>query len=467
MWRVIAASLGAWMDMALSELMAGEDQLNQLNVFPVPDADTGYNMVATVREAVLALRQHPWNSFEGAWKHLADGALNGARGNSGMILSQLLRGFAQAAEGRLGFEPEELIEAFRQAAHRARQQVAEPVEGTILTVADAMGAIAVSGDVVAVLATAVEAGERALRNSAGKFSADTDKDLVDAGGLGYVMMVRGWLKAARGEEAKGPFAGLEVEAVEADEIIADIPFYYDVEALLYRLRRTDAEEFLRTKLQHLGNSIVVASTSSAVKVHVHTNQPVALMALFMDVGDVRQMEWLDMRYQVERRTTPVTKLQIAAPSHIHPMFSDSYTVMDLDSSRDGPDRLVIGSAESYQRALTVDSLALAGEIVQAYVPGDDWEANRARMVAAVNRRTVIQVFRHNQKYQLNDRVFSDRTTLSRAIGEMVDGLGSITLYLSQNASSEEAKFWKEVLNAQLVPTPHPNPWMEVVWMPSD
>lgn len=454
------------MEGGLAELKHHQAQLNQLNVFPVPDGDTGNNMVATVESAVRAMRAGGAAALSVVLAHLSDGALAGARGNSGVILSQIFTGFAEAAEGRTAFEAADLKRALRSAARRARSQVTQPVEGTILTVADAMASgCQDDGDLLTCLHTAVMAGEAALARTAEELPVLRATGWVDAGALGYVALVRGWLRAARGEVLPRVSVAANLPHMPMTVADDDIPYYYDVEALLYQLRREDSEAWLRDQLSTIGDSIVIAPGTRQLKVHVHTDQPVALMQMLTAVGDIRQMEWLDMRQQVRDRQEAGSGLTVVVARESHGLFQDAHRVTTPEAAGDADDMLWVAPEKSLTKALGVPSLGMAGQAVLEYVPGDSWADNKARMEQALGRMRLWRVERQGEQYALDERVFDGRNPLAQAVSQDMDTIGIVTLYLSQYATREEAAFWQEALNAELVQVPHRDPWMEIVWQP--
>ncbi len=462
---MVGATLMTWMEGGLAELARHEQQLNQLNVFPVPDGDTGHNMVGTVESAVRAMRSNGDSTLAAVWQRIADGALMGARGNSGVILSQILMGFSESSEALSFFEARDLKRAFRRAAERARQQVAHPVEGTILTVADAMAeGCRDDGDLIGCLSSAVDAGEEALLHTQEQLPALAHAGMVDAGALGYVSLVRGWLLAARGE-GPAPVAESLPKATHSHHAVADdaeIPYFYDVEALVYRFRMEDPAEFLSEQLPRIGDSVVIAPGRDQLKIHVHTDQPVRLMELLTRVGDIRQMECLDMRQQVaERHIAP--GLTVVAPVPLHPLFRDAHRVLTPEVGVDAPHTLWINPPQALEQGLAVPSVGAAGQVTMEYDPGESWSVNRERMEACLRAMRWWIVNRVGTGYQWAGTVYESRQALGAAVQREIPHLGVITVYLSQNARREEAAFWQDAFNAELVQVPHQSPWMEIVW----
>ncbi len=446
---------------AQCELIGLREELNRANVFPVADGDTGYNMASTLSGAVEAVKAQGHGPLGRMWQVLADGALVSARGNSGVILSQLLAGFAEAASGQATWEAEDLKRGFRRAAERARKQVAEPVEGTMLTVADAMADGARGdGDLVLCLDSALRAGEASLKQTTELLPALRGTGLVDAGAMGYVGMVRGWLRAARGERAG------EI-LVEADRSSKPSPGkipttnFYDVEALLCHFRHPNPEEWLALQLPTVGDSIVIAPGLDQIKVHVHVEDPVALMKIFTAVGDIRQMEWLDMRQQVAERRAEA--LVVVAPREATALFGDSVRVVSPEEATDRPGLLWVNPGLSLSEAVAAPSLAAAAEALLEFQEGEPWVENRARLETVLKQMRRHSVERRGSLWRWDGRTFETREALGRVLKQELSQPGITTVYLSQKASGEEAAFWQEVLDAELVQVPQSNPWMEIIW----
>ncbi|PSR20787.1 MAG: hypothetical protein C7B45_13275 [Sulfobacillus acidophilus] len=468
LWRLVGPTWIDWMKSGLDELRAQRDLIDQLNVFPVPDGDTGHNMVATVEAALAALHNRSSDALSEVLQRMADGALIGGRGNSGVILSQLLAGFAAAGRDKIAFTPDDLHQAFGQAAITARRYVAQPVEGTILTMADALTQWTVRGDLVSCLTLAVRAGEEALEKTRDQLPQLKETDSVDAGALGYLCLVRGWLRAAqgRGEPTQHPIAPALSAGVEENVYHAGpLRYYYDVEALIYQLRSEDAYAVLERRLAEVGESVVLAPGHKVIKVHVHTDKPVELMEILTAVGDIRQMEWLDMRAQVASRAGSTTLLRIVADPSLHPVFEGFMPVVDAGLGTDAPDTLWVSPSQPLAVAVAVDSVGLAGQLCLEYVPGESWDVNRARLTSMLQRMRSWTVIRTRDGFLCQGRFYATPQAVHQAIRSDMAELGITTIYLSYRADREEANYWQEAFNAALVQCPLETPWMEIVWQP--
>ncbi len=244
--------------------------LNRLNVFPVPDGDTGANMFLTLRAAVD-------NATKTASPHAgqiaadaAGGALMGARGNSGVILSQLLQGMAQHLAGKPFFSASDFSKAWQLGVKLAYQGVVEPVEGTILTVAAAAQRIGPPVDDLTELLTAMlTAAKIAQADTPNRLPVLKEAGVTDAGGQGLVYVLTGMVHALTGLPPETESAGPKVDGAPPDFIPAD--YGYDVQFLLYGTGLDVAA--IRTDIQQMGQSTVVVGNDRLVKVHVHTADP--------------------------------------------------------------------------------------------------------------------------------------------------------------------------------------------------
>jgi uncharacterized protein len=287
-------------------LEANRGKLNDLNVYPVPDGDTGTNLADTVAALADALSDPPLSSADRAGvAHAAkQAALMGARGNSGVILSQIIRGLAEslaATDGDLG--PTEAAMALRAAATYAYRAVRQPVEGTMLTairvMAEEAERVAPGGDLDTVLDAALRAGEDVVERSPEMLDVLRRSGVVDAGAAGLVELTRGAVAGLRGQ-AVGPAS----EAVARPVIIGthhqeDSPFRYCT-TFLVEGAAVHGEQLLQ-RLEPLGDSVYVVGESPMYKVHIHTDDPGAALTLAVAEGTIGQIEIADMHRQTAER----------------------------------------------------------------------------------------------------------------------------------------------------------------------
>jgi DAK2 domain fusion protein YloV len=290
---------------AVRNLEAHVDEVNALNVYPVPDGDTGSNMLATVTAALAEGEAlEPGVTADRVLGAISFGALMGARGNSGVITSQILRGMSEALVGRSRFTGTDLASALSEGSRSAYRAVAQPVEGTILTVireaADAAVACAeADGDLEAVLTAAVDAAAAAVVRTPSLLPILREAGVVDSGGQGLYLLLQGTLRhlvggtpaAGRGRTATARPAALAAHA--------DAGYGYETVFLLQARPGTDLDvDAIRLRLQELGESVLVAGDARAVKVHVHNERPDAILAYALDLGTVSRISVENLDQQV-------------------------------------------------------------------------------------------------------------------------------------------------------------------------
>ena len=251
--------------------------INDLNVFPVPDGDTGTNMCLTIQTAVNELRKNQPATVEEAAKITASGLLRGARGNSGVILSLLFRGMSKALKGVAEADGAQLAAAMQEGVATAYGAVMKPAEGTVLTVSRlaaqrALEAAGERNDADYVLEEAIKTGYATLAETTEMNPVLKKAGVVDAGGKGYLIILEGMLRALRGEE----IPEVEEQAEEKADFAAigdeDITFAFDT---VFIVRKTTNRPLdgLREYLGGIGDSLVIGEDDESFKVHVHTNIP--------------------------------------------------------------------------------------------------------------------------------------------------------------------------------------------------
>jgi fatty acid kinase len=291
-------------DAAHASLEASRARIDDLNVYPVPDGDTGTNMLLTVRAVLEALDKAGESSRDEASRVAVRAALMGARGNSGVILSQIVRGAAEALEGVEEIDAVALGKALRSAADSAYASVREPQEGTILTVARALaeGAEAAPGsDPAETIRAALEAGEEALARTPEQLPILREAGVVDAGGAGLVEIVRGIAAALRGQPLPEPaVAGASMLPTEA--IHRELSRFRYCTSLFVEGDEVDPER-IEAELGEYGDSLLVVGSPGAVKLHVHTDEPGRVLALATELGFVEEIDIKNMHVQVVQRSS--------------------------------------------------------------------------------------------------------------------------------------------------------------------
>ncbi|MFF8608168.1 DAK2 domain-containing protein [Streptomyces sp. NPDC015346] len=281
-----AAAVRSWCVRALDALGREREEIDAINVYPVADGDTGTNLYLTVEsaaQAVEAVFAADEPDATDAIRAMAHGALIGARGNSGTILSQLLRGMASVlADGRDG---DHLARSLAAAARAAREAVAHPVEGTILTVAGAAAEACVGGgDLVTVAKGAYDGARSALEATPGQLAVLRRAGVVDAGGRGLVAVLGALVEAVSGEAQVRP-AGAHRPAVAVEECDAETGPAGPAFEVIYLLEAEDAAvERLRARLDALGDSLVVVGGDGLWNVHVHVDDAGAAVEAGVEAG---------------------------------------------------------------------------------------------------------------------------------------------------------------------------------------
>ena len=286
-------------------LAANHEEVNRLNVFPVPDGDTGTNMLLTLQSAVEDIKESQATEVSKIARLASHGSLMGARGNSGVILSQIFRGFARAVEGKTSLNPKELAAAFEEAANAAYRAVNRPTEGTILTVAREAGRAATAAASLpdatppAVIAAAANGAKAAVQKTPSQLQILRDAGVVDAGGFGLQLILEGMLRSI--EEVDAPAPVITAPKVKAAQVALDLPeegWGYCTEFLIEG-ENLDVEK-IRSQIEAMGNSVLVVGEPELVKVHVHTDEPTKVIALAGGFGKLQRLSVGDMSTQHRR-----------------------------------------------------------------------------------------------------------------------------------------------------------------------
>jgi DAK2 domain fusion protein YloV len=273
------------------------ETINALNVYPVPDGDTGTNMLLTMRAALEELNNSPAESASVVAHAVSYGALMGARGNSGVILSQLFRGLARSLDKKETFTALELAQAMTEASAIAYQGVIKPVEGTILTVAReaadaAVAAAAERNDLLYVLERTVTEARHSVARTPSLLSVLAEAGVVDAGGQGLFVILEGALRFMRGEEVG------ELPTIEAGvELEVPVEEEYGYETM-FILRGEDLNvQEIREAIAAMGESVLVVGDSRAVKVHVHSMEPGRPLDYAAKLGTLSQISVENLQEQ--------------------------------------------------------------------------------------------------------------------------------------------------------------------------
>ena len=312
--NVIDAGLLKRMFLAgVANLESKKEWINELNVFPVPDGDTGTNMTLTILSAAREVNSVEEPTMETLAKAISSGSLRGARGNSGVILSQLFRGFTKAIKYSTEIDMELLAEALQRATETAYKAVMKPKEGTILTVAkgisDKAKELAQSGcDMDVFIQELLKEGDYVLSQTPEMLPVLKQAGVVDSGGQGLMQVLKGAYDGYLGKEitftAEKPAASRTVTGAAYDEIdTADIKFGYCTEFISMTSRaftHEDEKEF-KAFLSSIGDSIVCVADDELVKVHVHTNDPGLAIQKALTYGQLTSMKIDNMREEHQER----------------------------------------------------------------------------------------------------------------------------------------------------------------------
>ena len=286
-----------------ANLAANKEKINALNVFPVPDGDTGTNMGLTMTSAVRDVPAQ--TSVVDVAKVLAHGALLGARGNSGVILSQILRGFSQGLDGAEQVSAVDFARAMQKGVELAYKSVMRPVEGTILTVARKMSeaadkAVADTPEMAvdALLEVMLAEGHIALANTTNQLQALKQAGVVDSGASGLIAIFEGGLRGVRGEEFEVELAvggKVDFTAQPEEDDTSDLVNHYCTEFFIHG-QNIDVDTY-RAHLQNMGESQVIVGNESVVKTHIHTADPGAVLSYALQFGSLHDLKIDNMKDQ--------------------------------------------------------------------------------------------------------------------------------------------------------------------------
>ena len=291
-------------------LESKKEWINELNVFPVPDGDTGTNMTLTITAAAGEVSGLSELNMETLAKCISSGSLRGARGNSGVILSQLLRGFTKGIKDQEELDVIDLANAMQKAVETAYKAVMKPKEGTILTVAKGAALKAAElaqtmEDVEEFCRLVIKEAEAVLARTPEMLPVLKEAGVVDSGGQGLVEVLKGAYDALLGKEVDYSFAASKKESTVriSAQTEADIRFGYCTEFIIMLEKAYDEKTELDFKafLESIGDSIVVVSDDDIVKVHVHTNDPGLAIQRALTYGSLSKMKIDNMRLEHEEK----------------------------------------------------------------------------------------------------------------------------------------------------------------------
>ena len=300
-------------------LEKNREAVDALNVFPVPDGDTGTNMSLTMQSATREINSKEFLRADEAANALAKGALKGARGNSGVITSQLLRGFAKALNGIEKITPVQFAEALMKGSEMAYKAVMKPKEGTILTVARVVAEDAqkktkkAPDDYDQLITVMLRSGEAILKKTPDMLPALKQAGVVDSGGRGLMLIYQGYAAVLRGEDINAAESVMEndyqAEEDDCHDLTRDLTYTYCVSFTLSRFREDCDEHDLdsfRRRLNRIGDNVTVTGDLSEAKVHVHTDNPGFALDYgveLAEISDIKIDNLAAMKRELEKADT--------------------------------------------------------------------------------------------------------------------------------------------------------------------
>ncbi len=329
-------------------LEKNKEYVDSLNVFPVPDGDTGTNMSLTMRSAIKELNLVTSNDIEQLASAVAKGALKGARGNSGVILSQILKGFTTVLAHEKNITSKAFAKALKEGSAVAYDAVTKPKEGTILTVIRMMSEEAVDiakkySDLAEFLQHTLDAGEEVLKQTPEMLPVLKKAGVVDAGGRGLLVILSGFYQMLSGNEVEIALdfegdkveGGVDFENINVDyNDLAEIEFAYCTEFWIININgKTTAADIdrLREELMEIGDSVICIGDLNGVHVHVHTNTPGVALTKALALGEVdtikienmlEQFRSLKGKQQVQEELKPIGMVSICAGEGLATIFKD-------------------------------------------------------------------------------------------------------------------------------------------------
>ncbi len=320
--REMFSAATTWLDKSASDIDA-------LNVFPVPDGDTGTNMLLTMRSSIEEAYRAPDRSASAVAQAMAGGAMVGARGNSGVILSQIWRGLAQGLADKESFTGSDLADALQQASVMAYKGLSNPVEGTILTVVKeasaAAGAQVASGtdDLISVMEAVVNAAGESVANTPSLLPVLREAGVVDAGGQGLYTILEGALRYLEGEVEQMQFRKPQMITssiplpTRLSPVVADEVSYGYCTEFLLKGQKLDPDK-MGKKLKKRGHSLIVVGDESTVRVHIHTYDPGKVIRYATSLGTMHQVSIRNMDEQhhdfleMQKEKLPAVDMAIVA-----------------------------------------------------------------------------------------------------------------------------------------------------------
>ena len=422
-----------------------KDYINELNVFPVPDGDTGTNMTLTIMSAADAVSKLADGSMDAIAKAISSGSLRGARGNSGVILSQLFRGFTKQIRDCEKLDAKTIAAASQRAVETAYKAVMKPKEGTILTVAKGMAteaklACEETENLKEFFDRVVKAGETSLANTPELLPVLKEAGVVDSGGSGLMAVVEGAVDAFNGKELDLSFETKSAEKPAESghkEISTDTIKYGYCTEFIINLEKPftkDDEKKMKDFLTSIGDSLVLVADDQMVKVHVHTNHPGLAFEKALEYGNLDRMKIDNMRIEHQEKLFKESEKNAAAAAAREPEKTEPKKKVGFISVTIGD-----GLSEIF-RGLGVDCLIEGGQTMN---PSTDDMLNAIAKVNAENvfifpnNKNVILAANQAQELVTDCKVYVVPTkTIPQGITAMIN-------YVPERSADENFETMKE------------------------
>lgn len=421
-----------------NNLQNNKDYVDKLNVFPVPDGDTGTNMSLTISYAMKELAKVNDEDITNIGKSLAKGSLMGARGNSGVILSQIIRGFTKSIEGKENLSSMDLAQAFKNGADTAYKAVIKPIEGTILTVVRESGEYAIKAakkeqDILKFLELVIKEADASLDRTPELLKNLKDAGVVDSGGKGLVLIYEGMHEALKGNLITANTAGSSntssVESVQGEINTDDIKFAYCTEFILESNKVT--YDKIKDIMIPYGDSLAVVGDEGLIKVHVHTNEPGTVLQEALKYGQLATIKIENMKVQHENILVENQRSISKEPAKEYGFIATSMGNGLADIFRDfGVDHIIEGgqtmnpSTEDFMKA--IESINAENIIILPNNSNIIMAANQAKALSDKNiivipSKNVAQGFTSLVSFNADSGVEENEATMIEALSMVKSG----------------------------------------------
>jgi DAK2 domain fusion protein YloV len=427
-----------------------KEAINVLNVFPVPDGDTGTNMSMTLAAAAEETAAYEGDSIGEISALAASKALMGARGNSGVILSQFLRGIARGLRGKKQADLSTLSKAFQYGVVYAYKAVSRPVEGTILTVAREMArgmrAAAKSGaDLYGVLEAALKNGRETLARTTEMLPVLKEAGVVDAGGMGLVVFMEGCIFAVRhtmaeilahreAPEAASAVTGAAVAAAFQDTAPIEIPYPYCTELIIKTTAKAPFD--LQQALEPLGDSLLVVRDGDICKVHIHTARPGRVLELCQELGSLHNLK-IDNMYDQHNHT--IARLE---PEPVEAMASQHGLAGSAQPRETGVLAVSFGDGiKDLFLSLGADEIVFGGQTMNPKVEdlfGAVQRINSDRVIILPNNKNIVMVAEQV-------RNLSDKEIVVLPTRNMAEGLAALFNFKPEASLEENSAAMRQAM----------------------